>query len=132
MTKPSPKHLVYLVMLLFIILFRYLNAPKSDANVNDKTEIIEQLQSKRLIYTRHAECRMNCRFINESEIKAALRTGRINYHKSQPNDQPCPTYAIEDNTQDGQRVRIIFANCDDVVKVVTAIDLNRAHKCDCR
>lgn len=136
MDKKNIKRLVYFVILLGILLFRYLSVDqnKSDVTIaNDKDlPVLELLQSKRLIYTKHAECRMDCRFISEQEIKETLEKGRINPIKSDPNDQPCPTYAVENNTADGQTVRIVFADCDDVVKVVTAIDLKESHKCSCK
>ena len=75
---------------------------------------------------------MECRYISEQEIKNTLKNGSINPVKSDPNDKPCPTYAVENNTADGQTVRIVFADCDDVVKVVTAIDLKESHKCNCK
>ncbi|MEZ5023604.1 MAG: DUF4258 domain-containing protein [Chitinophagales bacterium] len=133
MKKPSIKHGVYLIILLGIVIYRYSNlfTPSND-NKEFEITVLDELRSKRLIYTKHAECRMDCRFISEEEIAEALRSGQINYQKSDLNDTPCPTYAVEDNTPDGQRVRIVFADCDDVVKVVTAIDLNGEYSCHCK
>lgn len=127
-------------MLIGIVVLRYYNAgnPNNNQNttntvdISNENDIIAAMQQKRLVYTRHAECRMDCRYISESEVKAALRNGRINERKSKPNDQPCPTYAVEDNTADGQTVRIVFADCDKVVKVVTAIDLKGEYDCYCK
>lgn len=90
------------------------------------------LLSERLIYTRHARCRMGCRYISEDEIAYILRNGKINKRKSKPHDAPCPTYALEGITpKDKQEVRIVFAACDDVTKVITAIDLENEYQCHC-
>ncbi|MCB0501426.1 MAG: DUF4258 domain-containing protein [Bacteroidetes bacterium] len=132
MKKPSIKHAVYLIILLGIVLYRYNVLKIPTKEFEEETTIIDNLRSKKLIYTQHAECRMDCRYISEEEIKAALQSGRINHQKSDLKDQPCPTYAIEDRTADGQSIRIILADCMDVVKVVTAIDLDEEHQCDCQ
>lgn len=82
-------------------------------------------------YTRHAECRMDCRKISQSEVEDIMRNGTINYKKSDVNARPCPTYALEGVTKDNQRVRIVYAQCDLKTKVVTVIDLGTDWQCDC-
>lgn len=84
-----------------------------------------------LVYTRHARCRMDCRHITEAEVREVLTEGVVNEAKSNPADTPCPTYAIEDETREGQHLRIVFAPCDNTVKVVTCIDLDREFECHC-
>lgn len=84
-----------------------------------------------LEYTSHAKCRMQCRKISQAEVEDIMRNGKINYNKSEVNAHPCPTYALEGVTQDNQRVRIVFAQCDYKTKVVTAIDLGTEWSCDC-
>jgi len=96
-----------------------------------ETEIMDDLQDGRLKYTKHARCRMDCRHIDESEIKQILKEGRVNQRKSKPKDQPCPSYAVEGNTKDGQHVRIVYADCGDVTRVITAIDLENHYNCHC-
>jgi Domain of unknown function (DUF4258) len=84
-----------------------------------------------LEYTQHARCRMECRQITEEEVEGIMRSGNINYRKSEVKNTPCPMYAVEGTTADGQRVRIVFAQCDNKTKVVTTIDLGRKWKCAC-
>lgn len=87
----------------------------------------------KLIYTRHARCRMSCRHISEADIREVLREGHINEAKSKQEPDRCPTYAIEDErNSDHIRLRIVFAKCDDVVKVVTCIDRDDEFACDCK
>ena len=99
---------------------------------------LEELNWQKLEYTQHAECRMKCRGITEAEIKAVFKTGKINYDKSDPHDKPFPTYAIEGATADGQKVRIVIADCDTISRVVTAIDLtsddysDQKDSCECK
>lgn len=87
---------------------------------------------KDLILTRHAKCRMDCREISKAEVREVIKEGKENKRKSNPNDSRCPTIALEDWTEDGQRVRIIVANCDNVAKLVTVIDLENEYRCDCK
>jgi len=84
-----------------------------------------------LQYSNHAKCRMQCRHITQSEVEAAMRDGKINYRKSDVQNTRCPRYAVEDNTKDGQHVRIVFAQCDNYTEVVTVIDLDTEWTCDC-
>lgn len=82
-------------------------------------------------YTEHAKCRMLCRKISQSEVEEIMQDGKINYNKSDVNDTPCPTYALEGVTHDGQKVRIVFGQCDYKTKVITCIDLNTDWECHC-
>lgn len=87
---------------------------------------------KRLVFTKHARCRMECRFFSEKEVREILKSGEINQQKSKPNDTPCPSYALEGVTSDGQEARMVFATCDNsTMKVVTCIDLETDYKCSC-
>ena len=106
-------------------------APALPAPSSDHQNVISP--DAHLIYTKHARCRMDCRHISEADIKEVLREGHINEAKSQQNQTPCPTYAIEDNrNSDGIRLRIVFAKCDNEVKVVTCIDRDDEFACDCK
>ncbi|TXJ29544.1 MAG: DUF4258 domain-containing protein [Chitinophagaceae bacterium] len=82
-------------------------------------------------YTQHAKCRMECRKISQAEVEQIMKEGKINYKKSDMQDRPCPTYALEGITRDNQRVRIVFAQCDLKTKVVTCIDLDTDWECHC-
>ena len=85
----------------------------------------------KLIYSKHARCRMACRHIDESEVQEILQTGSINERKSEPAARPDPKYALEGRTHDGQQVRIIFAPASRGMVVVTVIDLDTDWTCDC-
>ncbi len=82
-------------------------------------------------YSRHARCRMDCRHITQSEIEDIMQNGEINYNKSDLQNARCPRYALEGITKDDQRVRIVFAQCNESTTVVTVIDLNTEWQCDC-
>lgn len=103
-------------------------------NVEDDSDPGNQritYEGKDLILTNHAKCRMDCRKISKAEVQEVINEGKENKRKSNPNDPRCPTIALEDWTKDGQLVRIIVANCDDVAKLVTVIDLKNEYNCVC-
>ncbi len=84
----------------------------------------------KLIFSKHAKCRMDCRHIDESEIREILKSGIVNEKKIQ-RDKRGITWPVEGTTHDGQRVRIVFAPKDDGLVVVTVIDLGTEWSCDC-
>ena len=85
----------------------------------------------KLIFSKHAKCRMDCRKIDESEIREILKNGTINYKKIQ-NDKRGKTYPVEGYTHDKQHVRIVFAPKGEGLVVVTVIDLETEWACDCK
>lgn len=84
-----------------------------------------------LEYSKHAKCRMECRKISQAEVREIMQEGKINYAKSDLQNARCPRYAVEGNTKDDQRVRIVFAQCKESTTVVTVIDLGTEWACDC-
>lgn len=85
---------------------------------------MEELAFQKLELSMHGECRMKCRNISLDEVKALLKSGKINYDKSNVHEKPYGTYAVEGTTADNQHVRLIIADCDTISKLVTAIDLD--------
>jgi hypothetical protein len=84
-----------------------------------------------LQYSNHAKCRMQCRHISQAEVEQIMQDGEINYTKSDLKNARCPRYAVEGLTKDDQRVRIVYAQCNESTTVVTVIDLGTDWSCDC-
>ena len=127
-------------MIIFIALLALLvkRCSTKDENKVDRTisKEVGDWRHHKLIYTKHARCRMECREISENEVEYILANGIVNDAKSKEEDAEasgqCPTFALEGKTNDGQKVRIIFGACEKITKVITAIDLGAEHTCDCR
>jgi hypothetical protein len=101
---------VLLVAVLFARLYKVQSRHSPEATYSAYHQNIIDPNTA-LIYTKHARCRMDCRHISEADIRELLREGHINEAKSQQNESPCPTYAIEeDRHKDGVRLRIVFAS----------------------
>jgi Domain of unknown function (DUF4258) len=84
-----------------------------------------------IIYSKHAKCRMECRQIDESEVKEILQKGEINFSRIEK-DEKGKSFPVEGVTHDKQRVRIVFAPKKEALVVVTVIDLDRDWSCDCK
>lgn len=108
------------------------NAAPDRENPRAEDEDVINRHPDRLIYTKHARCRMGCRHIDEAEVQEILQKGRINYRKSEPAGRPDPKYALEGTTRDGQQVRIVFAPAKRGMVVITVIDLGTEWSCDCK
>lgn len=117
--------------LLGCVLVYFLFKGRSFPSMFPGDVLMEKLKSSHLIYTRHALCRMDCREINETEVGEILQKGSVNFRKSRTREKPCPSYAIEGFSSDGQHIRLVIATCDTIAKVITVIDLDRKYTCDC-
>ena len=85
-----------------------------------------------IIYSKHARCRMECRYIDESEVKEILLMGKLNESKIQQSKKGT-TYPLEGITHDKQHVRIVFApKGRNIIEVVTCIDLDKEWPCNCQ
>ena len=83
-----------------------------------------------IVYTKHARCRMDCRQIDESEVKEIITEGKVNYDKIEETKKG-KTYPLEGVTHDGQHVRIVVAPKKNELVLVTVIDLEREWACEC-
>jgi len=105
--------------------------PKDPAsNKTDRDKGFDRRTSY-LEYSKHAKCRMQCRKISQAEVEEIMRDGTINYNKSDIQNARCPRYAVEGVTNDNQRVRIVYAQCNESTTVVTVIDLETDFECHC-
>lgn len=134
---------LYSLALMLVLLLAYLLFFRNDHNPVETSSPSKSGHTRRdhreaafrhkpLYYTKHAQCRMDCRQISEGEVKQLLKEGKINYNKSDLQDKPCPSYAVEGITSDGQQVRIVVGDCKTRASIITVIDLKEDHACDCK
>ena len=105
--------------------------PKDPASNNTDRDKGFDRRTALLEYSNHARCRMECRKISQAEVAYIMQHGKINYNKSDLQNARCPRYAVEGVTTDEQRVRIVYAQCNDKTVVVTVIDLETDFQCHC-
>lgn len=115
--------LLILALLAFAFLKMRLWEPRISLTFNRNPARIE--------YTHHALCRMDCRHISPNDIYEIMKKGEINFNKSNVQDRPCPTFAVQGFTKKGENLRVIFAQCGAVEKVITCYNLKEDFNCDC-
>ncbi len=121
--------LIMAVAILFIKMYKGVKEKSDTAPVTRARGFDRRIST--LDYTQHALCRMDCRHISKSDVQDIMRTGEINYAKTDVQDKPCPTYALQGYSNDGQHLRVIFAQCNTKTKVVTCYDLEKDFECHC-
>ena len=143
----NKKYFPYLVLLAAILLFIWIKKNQRGTGNNQRQTTHQQQpannnqsasESKQdfdrtithIVYSKHARCRMDCRHIDESEVKEILASGTINYNKIEE-DEKGKTYPLEGITHDKQHVRIVFAPHQNELVVVTVIDLDTEWQCNC-
>ena len=87
-------------------------------------DLVAEMGSRPLVLTQHGECRMACRRIDQSEVKASLQSGQHMPDRTRT-DGECPSHAFEHYTLDGQHIRVVLAHCPAETRSVTAIDLGQ-------
>jgi hypothetical protein len=143
------KYLPYIVLLAAVLVFVYIKKhqrgalpeqPRTDyiihtdpvpaSNTTASDEPFDR-HTTHLIYSKHARCRMECRHIDESEVKEVLEEGKLNTNKIEASDKG-KSYPLEGITHDKQHVRIVVAPKNESLVVVTVIDLDHDWPCDCK
>ena len=109
------------------------SGPSKESVPNNKSTRAPQRLDRSLsefVYSKHALCRMDCRQIDESEVREIWEKGVLNENKIEKSSKGV-SYPLEGVTHDGQRVRIVFAPKGEKLVIVTVIDLEREWSCDC-
>ncbi|MEO7532289.1 MAG: DUF4258 domain-containing protein [Ferruginibacter sp.] len=135
----NKKYLPYIVLIAAALLLWYIKknqrgplpySPSTEITVPVKTDEPFNRNVEKIIYSKHARCRMDCRHIDESEVLEILQKGQLNAEKIE-SDERGKTFPLEGITHDKQHVRIVFAPKEEEVVVVTVIDLGKEWPCDC-
>ncbi|GAO43739.1 DUF4258 domain-containing protein [Flavihumibacter petaseus] len=117
---------VLIVVLAIVLIIRLLQGNKAG------NATLEDRNPAHLSFTRHARCRMECREISEADVRYILQHGTINNRKSDPDDRPCPSVAVEGySPEDKHHLRIVVGTCDKETRVITCIDLDQDFTCNC-
>ncbi len=127
---------IFLVVIAVTVLL-VKNCGNSTSNKNNTTTTVKEQRGlnrnpSQINYSKHAKCRMDCRHIDENEVKDILKNGTINYRKSELDGAACKKrYAVEGYSKDNQHLRIVFAPCESEVTVITCIDIDTHWECHC-
>lgn len=129
------KLLINLFTILCILVFASCEEKieKNNFQVNQTSQFREWVidKSTKITYSKHAQCRMECRFIDEEEVREILLENNTNHDKTKITEKG-ESRAYEGITHDGQKVRIVAAeNKPGHIHIVTVIDLKNEWKCAC-
>jgi hypothetical protein len=116
--------LLFVIVLLFVFVYKRWKEPA-------RREAFDRHPSH-LYYTKHALCRMDCRHISKEDIHEIMERGIINFNKSDRWERPCPTFALQGETDEGEKIRVIFAQCTSETKVITCYNLQQEFECHCQ
>lgn len=117
--------LLLIIIIIALLLWKQNSSLKSSSN-NDSFR-----NTTRLILTKHAKCRMDCRHITEEEIIEIIHDGKVNYSRSGAGTKGDETYALEGYSDERQHLRIVVAPESDGLVVITCIDLDNEWACNC-
>lgn len=117
---------ITLSIIIILLLFFFLRRSQEP----ETREMFDRTPA-RLTFTKHARCRMQCRYIDANEVKEIIEKGIINLNKSDLKDKPCPTFALQGRTESGESIRVILAQCDEETRVVTCYNLEQDFECHC-
>ena len=131
----NKKYYPFLALLAVVLLFFWVKKNQRGSEIKQRVTVQTDAadldrSATKIIYSKHAKCRMECRHIDEAEVKEILETGAINFEKIEE-DAKGKTYPLEGITKDKQHVRIVFAPHQNEIVVVTVIDLDKEWQCNC-
>ena len=122
-TRRATYSLILIIILLAVFIFKRWHEPFPKEAFDRHPSYI--------YYTKHALCRMDCRHISKEDIAEIMDKGIINFNKSNKADKPCPTFALQGETHEGEKIRVIFAQCSDETKIITCYNLQEDFECHC-
>ena len=125
--------LLFALLLLFFILRNQRGSTeKEHIQITTHAAVDEGFtrHPQHIIFTQHARCRMQCRHINEQEVKEILQSGKVILNKIEE-DERGKTFPLEGKTASDKFVRIVVAPRKNDVVIVTVIDLDSDWQCDC-
>ena len=135
----NKKAIPYIILVVLSVLVLVVKTCKKSSNTTEHTTTREAKEQRgldrnpsQINYSKHAKCRMDCRHIDEAEVKDMLANGIINYKKSDLQKDDChKRYAVEGYSKDNQHLRIIAVPCANEITIVTCIDIGVEWECHC-
>ena len=121
--------IIILICIILLAVLRFYSYYKRSNPDSTNTHQTFNRHAGKLILTKHARCRMQCREITQEEINEILQNGNVNYNESNLNEPRGPRYALEGYSHEHQHLRVIFVPEQDAMVVVTCIDLDKDWPC---
>src|SRR4051812_37137836 len=113
--------LLFAALLLYWVLTNQRGTKRERVSLTAATVNVDEgftRNPEKIIYTKHAQCRMECRHINETEVREILQSGKLNANKI-GEDERGKTYPLEGKTGKDKFIRIVIAPKKKDIVVVT-------------
>ncbi|MEJ7627547.1 MAG: DUF4258 domain-containing protein [Ferruginibacter sp.] len=132
----SKKYIWIIVLLAVLVLLFYFNKTQNNGSITNDNKYGEDPFDRsisNIVYSKHAQCRMLCRNIDEYEVKEIIQKGKVRYDKirSSKSSKRDPLYPLEGITSDGQKVMVVVASHHNKIYIITVIDLDKEWQCNC-
>jgi len=92
---------------------------------------LQELYSQYIAYDEKALCKMQCVNMDKEELQQLLKTGDIDYGKSEANAKPCQKFVVESKNKKRLEVFIMINDCDTASRVVD-IDIPKMKMDSCK
>ncbi|UKM63970.1 DUF4258 domain-containing protein [Flavobacteriaceae bacterium GSB9] len=101
-----------------VVLAFFLSGKKTSCSYGPEARVIKNISTKKLAYSKAVNSAIEINNIDSVEIRKILKTGDINFSKSNPRQEPCGLYLIESELNN-TAVYLTVENCDSIATIQT-------------
>ena len=96
-----------------VILAFFLSGKRASCDYSPDARVLKNIRIKERVYTAEAEREMRLYKVDTSVISAILRSGDVDFGRSNTDLDSCKTYLVT-GQQDSRELELFFENCDSV------------------
>ena len=96
-----------------VILAFFLSGKRTSCDYSPDARVLKNIRIKERFYSREAEDQMQLYGIDSTAISAILRSGDVDFSRSNTDLDSCKTYMVTGDN-DFKDIELLFENCDSV------------------
>ncbi|MHA7059160.1 hypothetical protein ACWGOQ_0018175 [Aquimarina sp. M1] len=100
------------------LLFFFLGGKKASCDYTPTARVLKNIRIKKRIFSEDARVAMSNYRIDTADISNILRSGNVDFGKSNTKLDSCKTYFIEGEAKE-KTIGLLIANCDSIARVTT-------------
>ena len=105
-----------------ILLFFFLGGKKTSCDYSPNARVLKNIRIKERKFSDQALLAMSDKALDTSHISKILKSGNVDFSKSNTNKITCKEYFIEGNANE-KRIGLTVQNCDSIAIIHTLIIL---------